>query len=219
MDFKDSAQKANFASRCEFPTPMRPFAPRARIGLRRGKHGRRSGRHPWRWRGLLAEQLGPCQPTSFGGRDATPIESVIWNQEVSRYVTPDGLFIIGQGMCAPTLMAYGNDAHKAAHLPKIASGEEVWCQLFSEPVAGSDLAGIKTRAVRDGDRWIINGQKVWTSGAHYSDFGLLITRTDPSQPKHKGLTMFFRYENAGVEVRPIKQISGFKDTNGSTSQP
>ncbi len=153
-------------------------------------------------------------PEAFGGRGATPIQSVIWNQEVSRYVTPDGTFIIGQGMCAPTMMAYATEAQNKRFLPKIASGEEVWCQLFSEPVAGSDLAGIKTRAIRDGDDWVINGQKVWTSGAHYSDYGLLITRTDPSVPKHKGLTMFFLdMRSAGVEVRPIKQINGNQDFN------
>ncbi|MCH2099295.1 MAG: acyl-CoA dehydrogenase family protein [Pseudomonadales bacterium] len=153
-------------------------------------------------------------PEAFGGRGATPIQSVIWNQEVSRYVTPDGTFIIGQGMCAPTMMAYATEAQNERFLPKIASGEEVWCQLFSEPVAGSDLAGIKTRAIRDGDDWVINGQKVWTSGAHYSDYGLLITRTDPSVPKHKGLTMFFLdMRSAGVEVRPIKQINGNQDFN------
>ncbi|MEE2891625.1 MAG: acyl-CoA dehydrogenase family protein [Pseudomonadota bacterium] len=153
-------------------------------------------------------------PEAFGGRGATPIQSVIWNQEVSRYVTPDGTFIIGQGMCAPTMMAYATEAQNERFLPKIASGEEVWCQLFSEPVAGSDLAGIKTRAIRDGDDWVINGQKVWTSGAHYSDYGLLITRTDPSVPKHKGLTMFFLdMRSAGVDVRPIKQINGNQDFN------
>ena len=218
MDFKDSAQEAEF--RGEVRTFLDAHAPlrtkSTESAYAEAKTDADRVAIAKRWQGLLAEHGWACiaWPKAFGGRDATPIESVIWNQEVSRYVTPDGLFIIGQGMCAPTLMAYGNDAHKAAHLPKIASGEEVWCQLFSEPVAGSDLAGIKTRAVRDGDRWIINGQKVWTSGAHYSDFGLLITRTDPSQPKHKGLTMFFLdMKTPGVEVRPIKQINGNQDFN------
>ena len=169
-----------------------------------------------RWQKTLADAGWACigWPKTYGGRDATPIEQVIWNQEVKRYVTPDGLFIIGQGMCAPTLMAHATEEQKAHHLPRIASGEEVWCQLFSEPVAGSDLAGIKTRAVKDGDEWVVNGQKVWTSGAHYSDWGLLITRTDPGVPKHKGLTMFFLdMKSPGVEVRPIKQINGNKDFN------
>ncbi len=169
-----------------------------------------------RWQKTLADAGWACiaWPSSYGGRDATPIEQVIWNQEVKRYVTPDGMFIIGQGMCAPTLMAYGSDEQKQQHIPRIASAEEVWCQLFSEPVAGSDLAGIKTRAVKDGDDWVINGQKVWTSGAHYSDWGLLITRTDPSVPKHKGLTMFFLdMKSPGVDVRPIKQINGNQDFN------
>ncbi len=218
MDFKDSAQEAEFRGEVrkflDAHAPLRTKSTEAAYAEAKTDADRVAIAK--RWQGLLAEHGWACiaWPKAFGGRDATPIESVIWNQEVSRYVTPDGLFIIGQGMCAPTLMAYGNDAHKAAHLPKIASGEEVWCQLFSEPVAGSDLAGIKTRAVRDGDKWMINGQKVWTSGAHYSDFGLLITRTDPSQPKHKGLTMFFLdMKTPGVEVRPIKQINGNQDFN------
>ncbi len=218
MDFKDSPQEAEF--RAEVRKFLDAHAPLRTSSTESAYAGASSDAErvaiAKRWQALLAEHGWACiaWPKAFGGRDATPIESVIWNQEVSRYVTPDGLFIIGQGMCAPTLMAYGNDAHKAEHLPKIASGEEVWCQLFSEPVAGSDLAGIKTRAVRDGDKWIINGQKVWTSGAHYSDFGLLITRTDPSQPKHKGLTMFFLdMKTPGVEVRPIKQINGNQDFN------
>ena len=218
MDFKDSAQEAEFRGEVrkflDAHAPLRTKSTESAYAEAKTDADRVAIAK--RWQGLLAEHGWACiaWPKAFGGRDATPIESVIWNQEVSRYVTPDGLFIIGQGMCAPTLMAYGNDALKAAHLPKIASGEEVWCQLFSEPVAGSDLAGIKTRAVRDGDKWMINGQKVWTSGAHYSDFGLLITRTDPSQPKHKGLTMFFLdMKTPGVEVRPIKQINGNQDFN------
>jgi alkylation response protein AidB-like acyl-CoA dehydrogenase len=218
MDFKDSPQEAEFRAEVrkflDAHAPLRTSSTESAYAEAKTDADRVAIAK--RWQALLAEHGWACiaWPKAFGGRDATPIESVIWNQEVSRYVTPDGLFIIGQGMCAPTLMAYGNDAHKAAHLPKIASGEEVWCQLFSEPVAGSDLAGIKTRAVRDGDKWIINGQKVWTSGAHYSDFGLLITRTDPSQPKHKGLTMFFLdMKTPGVEVRPIKQINGNQDFN------
>lgn len=218
MDFKDSPQEAEFRAEVrkflDAHAPLRTSSTESAYAEAKTDADRVAIAK--RWQALLAEHGWACiaWPKAFGGRDATPIESVIWNQEVSRYVTPDGLFIIGQGMCAPTLMAYGNDAHKAEHLPKIASGEEVWCQLFSEPVAGSDLAGIKTRAVRDGDKWIINGQKVWTSGAHYSDFGLLITRTDPSQPKHKGLTMFFLdMKTPGVEVRPIKQINGNQDFN------
>ena len=104
--------------------------------------------------------------------------------------------------------------HKRRYLPKLASGEEIWCQLFSEPAGGSDVAGLRTRAEKKGDNWIVNGQKIWTSGAHYSDYGLLITRTDPNVPKHKGLTMFFLdMKSKGVEVRPIKQANGMQEFN------
>ncbi len=148
-------------------------------------------------------------PKEYGGRGATPIERVIWQQEEGVYGKLAGTFIIGQGMCGPTLMAFAADAHKRRYLPPLASGEEVWCQLFSEPVAGSDLAGLRTRAERVGDDWIINGQKIWTSGAHYSDYGILITRTDPNVPKHDGLTMFFiNMKSPGIEIRPIKQVNG-----------
>ena len=120
-----------------------------------------------------------------------------------------GTFIIGQGMCGPTVMAYASEDLKERYLPKLSSGEEVWCQLFSEPAAGSDLAGLRTRAEKDGDDWVINGQKIWTSGAHYSDYGILITRTDPEVPKHQGLTMFILDMKAeGVDIRPIKQANG-----------
>lgn len=153
-------------------------------------------------------------PKEYGGRDASAIQSVIWNQEESKYPVPAGIFAIGQGMAAPTMMSWASDEQKLFHLPPLASGEHIWCQLFSEPSAGSDLAAVRTRADKDGDDWIINGQKIWTSGAHYSDYGILVVRTDPSVPKHKGLTYFFLdMKSPGIEVKPIKQISGGANFN------
>jgi acyl-CoA dehydrogenase len=148
-------------------------------------------------------------PQDYGGRGASPIERVIWGQEEGVYAQLGGVFTIGHGMCGPTLMAWASEDQKRDLLPRMASGEEIWCQLFSEPAGGSDLAGLRTRAERDGDDWVINGQKIWTSGAHYSQWGILITRTDPAVPKHKGLTMFFlRMDTPGIEIRPIKQANG-----------
>jgi alkylation response protein AidB-like acyl-CoA dehydrogenase len=153
-------------------------------------------------------------PKEYGGRGATAVERVIWQQEEGVYFKLTSPFQIGEGMCGPTLMAYGSESDKRRYLPKIASGEEIWCQLFSEPAGGSDVAGLRTRAERDGDNWIVNGQKIWTSGAHYSDYGILITRTDPNVPKHKGLTMFYiDMKSPGVEVRPIKQANGMQEFN------
>ena len=151
-------------------------------------------------------------PKEYGGAAATPIERVIWGQEEGIYGALGGPFIIGQGMCGPTVMTWAAEDDKRRLLPPLASGEEIWCQLFSEPAGGSDLAGLRTKAEKASDGsgdWIVNGQKIWTSGAHYSDWGLLITRTDPNVPKHKGLTMFFlSMKTPGIEVRPIKQANG-----------
>jgi acyl-CoA dehydrogenase len=163
------------------------------------------------WQKKKAEAGWACigWPKAFGGRGATPMQSVIWSQEEGIYGKLSGTFIIGQGMCAPTMMTYASEDQNKRYIPKLASGEEVWCQLFSEPQSGSDLAGLRTRAVQDGDDWIINGQKIWTSGAQHSDFGILITRTDPEAPKHRGLTMFFLdMKSEGVLIKPIKQANG-----------
>ncbi|GIR63794.1 MAG: acyl-CoA dehydrogenase [Pseudomonadota bacterium] len=150
----------------------------------------------------------------FGGRGANAIQQVIWNQEEAKYKVPAGFFVIGQGMAAPTLMTWGKPEHHERYLPKLASGEEIWCQLFSEPAGGSDLAALRTKAERDGDDWIINGQKIWTSGAHYSDYGILVVRTDPNVPKHKGLSYFFLdMKSPGVEIKPIKQLTGGANFN------
>jgi len=153
-------------------------------------------------------------PREYGGRGASPIERVIWQQEEGVYDKLSSPFLIGEGMCGPTLMAYASEADKRRYLPKLASGEEIWCQLFSEPASGSDVAGLRTRAERDGDDWVVNGQKIWTSGGHYSAYGILITRTDPTVPKHKGLTMFLvNMKSPGVEVKPIKQANGMQEFN------
>ena len=153
-------------------------------------------------------------PKEMGGRGGTVMQQVIWGQEEAKFDAPTGPFAIGLGMCVPTVIAFGSDEHKKRYVQKALMGEEVWCQLFSEPAAGSDVAGLKTKAVKDGDDWVINGQKVWTSGAHYSDYGILLVRTDPNVPKHKGLTMFIvDMKQQGVDVRPIHQASGGSEFN------
>jgi alkylation response protein AidB-like acyl-CoA dehydrogenase len=169
-----------------------------------------------RWQKKKSDAGWACLhwPKEYGGRGASPVERVIWQQEEGVYGKLTQPFQIGEGMCGPTVMAYGSEADKRRLLPKLASGEEIWCQLFSEPAGGSDVAGLRTRAEQHGDEWVVNGQKIWTSGAHYSDYGILITRTDPNVPKHKGLTMFFiNMKSPGVEVKPIKQANGMQEFN------
>lgn len=150
----------------------------------------------------------------YGGRGASAIERVIWDQEESKYNLPSRFFVIGQGMIAPTIMAWSTPDLCQRFLPRLASGEDVWCQLFSEPAGGSDLAALRTKAEQQGDEWVINGQKIWTSQAHYADYGLLVTRTDPHVPKHAGLTVFMiDMKAAGVDIKPIKQLTGESDFN------
>ena len=168
----------------------------------------------WQAKRAAAGFAGITWPKRFGGRGGTPMQQVIYAQEEARYDVPGHVFEIGLGMCIPTLMAYASSEISARYVGPALRGEEIWCQLFSEPGAGSDVAGLRMRAVRDGDDWVINGQKIWTSGAHFSDFGLLLTRTDASVPKHRGLTMFFLdMHSPGVEVRRIRQISGTSNFN------
>ncbi len=153
-------------------------------------------------------------PKENGGLGGTPMQQVVYSQEESKFDVPSGFFEIGLGMCIPTVTHYASKEVAARYVKPALNGEEIWCQLFSEPAAGSDVAGLRTRAERDGDGWVVNGQKVWTSGAHYSDFGILLTRTDPNAQKHKGLTMFYlSMKSPGVEVKPIKQMSGGANFN------
>jgi alkylation response protein AidB-like acyl-CoA dehydrogenase len=150
----------------------------------------------------------PWEP-EFGGRNGTALQQVVFNQEESKYRVPSEAFVIGLGMIAPTLKACGTDALRERYLTKLLRGEEIWCQLFSEPGAGSDVASLATSAVRDGDEWVLNGEKVWTSGAQYSDFGEIICRTNPDAEKHKGITAFIVDMRApGVTIKPLKQMNG-----------
>ena len=148
-------------------------------------------------------------PKEYGGQGLGRMENVIWNQEEAKFKTPPNIYTIGHGMLGPTIMAHGTPEQKQKYIPDMARGQVVWCQLFSEPAAGSDLAGLRSTAVRDGDDWVLNGQKIWSTGAHYSDWGMIVVRTDPNVAKHAGLTYFIvDMHSPGIEIRPIKQING-----------
>jgi alkylation response protein AidB-like acyl-CoA dehydrogenase len=169
------------------------------------------------WQGKLAEGglAGVTWPKEYGGQGLGPIEQVICTQEIRRAKVPGILDAIGVGMLGPTIIAHGSDEQKARYLGPMLHGDEVWCQLFSEPAAGSDLAGIQARARQQEDgSWRLSGQKVWTTNAQFASFGLLLARTDPDVPKHKGLTMFIVPIDApGVTVRGLRQISGEAEFN------
>ena len=155
-------------------------------------------------------------PTGRGGLGLDPRLQEVVDERLRAAGAPSNLFVnmMGVGMAGPTLVAYGTDAHLDRLLRPAFSCEEIWCQMFSEPGAGSDLAALSTRAIRDGDEWVINGQKVWTTQAHVARWGLLLTRTDPDAPKHRGLTYFFIDMQApGVEVRPLRQLTGDAEFN------
>ena len=149
-------------------------------------------------------------PSAYGGRELSQAHERLWGSLEGRYEVPNQSFFgIGLGMVAPTILAHATDEAKDLYLRRLYRGELVACQLFSEPGAGSDLASLQTKAERDGDEWLITGQKVWTSGAQYSDIGEIICRTDPDLPKHKGLTGFVVDMHApGVEIRPLRQMTG-----------
>jgi alkylation response protein AidB-like acyl-CoA dehydrogenase len=218
MDFSDTPEEAAFRAE-------------ARAFLDASAEPRRGAFQTWesRWgsetealrqakdlqrRKAEARLAGITWPVEYGGRGGSAIQQVIYAQEEARYLTPRGYFEIGLGMCMPTLFAYATEADRRRHAPVALRGEEIWCQLFSEPGAGSDLAGLRTRAVRDGAEWVVNGQKIWTSGAHRADWAILVARSDPKVPKHRGLTFFYlSMRTPGIEVRRIKQISGASNFN------
>ncbi len=152
---------------------------------------------------------GLSWPKKYGGRGVSPIQQSIFLSEVVRAKAPDNLGVIGEGLVGPTMMVWGTEEQKKKFLPRILSGDDIWCQGYSEPNSGSDLASLGTRAVRDGDEFIVNGQKIWTSFAHIADWCLLLVRTDPEAAKHKGITcLLVDMKSNGISTKPLRQMSG-----------
>ena len=153
-------------------------------------------------------------PTEYGGRGASMLEQVVFAEEYVRAKAPGRVSILGEGLLGPTVIHYGTDEQKARFLPPIVAGTELWCQGYSEPNAGSDLASVQTKAELDGDEWVISGQKVWTSLAHQADWCFVVARTDPGSARHKGLSyLLVPMDQPGVEIRPIKQLTKTAEFN------
>ena len=213
MDFNDSSEEAAFRAeaRAWLEKTLGPPASRQTM---KTEGDVIAASKAYQAKKAAAGYVGLTWRKDVGGRELPPIFQVIFSQEEQKFQAPVSPFGIGLGMCIPTVIAFHSADKIKRYVGPALRGEEIWCQLFSEPSAGSDVAGLKTKAVRDGDDWIVNGQKVWTSGAHYCDYGILLVRTNPEKEKHKGLTMFVVNMKApGVEVRPIHQMSGGSNFN------
>ncbi|MGA9314837.1 MAG: acyl-CoA dehydrogenase family protein [Solirubrobacteraceae bacterium] len=179
-----------------------------------GEDAHYAWRRDWQRRLYDAGWAAPAWPAEYGGRGASLTESAIYFEELGLARVPLPVNVLGLLLGGPTLMVWGTDEQKERYLAPILSAEEIWCQGFSEPDAGSDLAALKTRAVKHGDEWVVTGQKVWTSAAQYSKWCMLVARTDPDSPKHKGLTYFLMdMEQDAVQVRPLRQITGEAEFN------
>jgi len=217
MDLRDSPEDATFRTEARAwleENLVGAFGDARGLGRAGNEHEGRETRIGWERK--LGEDgwIGLGWPQEWGGRGATMGQQVIWNEEYSRADAPARVGVMGEGLIGPTLVAYGTEAQKKRFLEPIRRGTELWCQGYSEPDAGSDLANVQTKAVRDGDQWVITGQKVWTSYAQWSDWCFVVARTDPDLPRHKGLSyLLVPMDQPGVEVRPIRQITGTAEFN------
>jgi len=214
MDFKDTPEEAEFRAQVKaWLAKNAPKFAQSGANVRREEDDSPENiKVAKEWQALKAEAgYAFIQwPQEYGGRGSA-MQSVIYTQEEAKFPVPRNYFIIG-AFAGPTLMAWATEEQKARYLPPMLRGEEVWCQLFSEPGAGSDLAGIRTRCELEGDTWVVNGQKVWTTVAYMADWAIMVARHDPTLPKHMGLTyFFFDMKSPGVEVTRIKQVSGGSD--------
>lgn len=216
MDFRDTPAEA------EFRDEVRTWLSEHLVGdfAELGGTGGPADETAWEIRVEWERQLGADRwiglgwPVEYGGRGAGFVEQVIFNEEYAKANAPARVSFFGEGLFAPTLIAYGTDEQKLRFLPKIQRAEEMWCQGYSEPNAGSDLANVATTAVLDGEEWVINGQKTWTTLAHRADWCFVITRTDRDLPAHKGISYHLvPMHQDGVEIRPLKQMTGTAEFN------
>ncbi len=213
MDFRDTPDEATFRKELRgwiadnLPEGWRDRAPSS------GRMDESISRE-WSKKLYEAGYAGLTWPKEFGGQGAPYTHQAIFLEESARAETPEHIGIIGLGMAGPTIIAHGTDDQKSAHLARTLSGEEVWCQGFSEPGSGSDLASLRTKAEDSGDHYVVSGQKVWSSFAHIADYCILVVRTDPDAPKHRGITyLLVDMHSEGVEVRPLVQITGDPEFN------
>ena len=216
MEFRDNEQQTAWRTEVrEFIEKERPqkydpdASPQEQMRQMRGEAWMKE------WRSKLSSKgwVAPAWPKEYGGADLTVMEQFILNEEFAENRVP-GVGGMGTSMIGPTIIIHGNDAQKQEHLSRILEGEVQWCQGYSEPGSGSDLASLQTRAVRDGDDWVINGQKIWTSGAHTADWMFMLARTDPDAPKHRGITYFLiDMKTPGITVRPLVNMGNMHNFN------
>jgi len=218
MDFSDTPEEADFRAKARafLEGNAERRKPGSVEGYRRGQDapGALDRAKAFQAKKAAAGFAGIAWPKEWGGRGGTQMQQIIYQQEEAKFDVLSGIFGIGLQIAIPTVCTCGTPEQRERFAGPALRGEEIWCQLFSEPAGGSDLAALRTRAERDGDEWVINGQKIWTSGAHYSQFGILVARSDPNVPKHAGLTFFILdMASPGVEIRPIRQMSGSSHFN------
>jgi alkylation response protein AidB-like acyl-CoA dehydrogenase len=217
MDLRESAVDAEFRAEARAWLDDRLHGEFAVVRGRGGpgdEHALFEERHAWEHALGAAGWTCLSWPTEYGGRGATLREQVVFYEEYARAHGPGRVGLVGEGLIGPTIVAFGTEEQKRRFLPPIVRGDELWCQGYSEPDAGSDLANVQTVAVRDGDDWVITGQKVWTSLAHWADWCFVLCRTDRTAPKHRGISyILVPMDQPGIEVRPIVQITGTSEFN------
>jgi alkylation response protein AidB-like acyl-CoA dehydrogenase len=216
MDFRDTPAEAAFRDEVQTWLHEHLKGDFAAIGGRGGPADEENWEVRLAWERLLGRDrwVGLSWPEEYGGRAASIVEQVIFHEEFAKANAPARVSLFGEGLFAPTLIQYGTEKQKKRFLPKIQSVEELWCQGYSEPNAGSDLSNVQTRAVLDGDQWVVNGQKVWTTLAHRAQWCFAVVRTNPDAPAHKGLSyMLIPMDQPGVTVRPLKQMTGTAEFN------
>jgi alkylation response protein AidB-like acyl-CoA dehydrogenase len=216
MDFTDSPQEAAFRDEVRSWLAEHLRGEFAELGARGGPADEDGWEVRIEWEKLLGRDrwLGMSWPTEYGGRAASVGEEIIFKEEYAKAQAPARVSFFGEGLFAPTLLAYGTEEQKRRFLPKIQSVEELWCQGYSEPDAGSDLANVQTRGALDGDQWVVNGQKVWTTLAHRAQWCFCVTRTDPESRGHQGLSyLLVPMDQTGVDVRPLRQMTGSAEFN------